>query len=150
MKMHAAVRTNGASVVLIVLCFVSGTACARSESPQRPNADVVAGGVQDSLAGYPGFLLVNRTGATIEQIYLSPGTSAGWEENILGEGMTLRSGKSIDIRLNPQEKARDWDLKIVATSDTAAEWRALRIDRASRITLRIEMLRGLDVVADVQ
>ena len=63
-------------------------------------------------AGDQDFTLVNRTGYTIEQVYVSPIKAKDWQEDVLGRDV-LDDGESVDITFNKREEVCRWDLKVV-------------------------------------
>jgi hypothetical protein len=93
------------------------------------------GGPGGEGAGAPDFTLVNRTGATLKAVYVSPHDSEGWEENVLG-GDEMFSGESVGIGFDPRADAAAWDLRVEAAGGQSAEWKNLDLRRISRITLR--------------
>lgn len=97
----------------------------------------------------PGFELVNFTGATFKAVYLSPGDSSGWEENILGTDI-LDDGATIDIRVVSNEAPVLWDLKVVARSGYYAEWKGLDLRRISRVTLAVTLIDEPTAVAELE
>lgn len=97
----------------------------------------------------PGFDLVNFTGSNIQAVYLSPGDSTGWEENILGTGI-LDDGATVDIRFVSNETPALWDLKVVAPTGYYAEWKGLDLRGVSRVTLAITLIDEPTVVAEFE
>jgi hypothetical protein len=95
------------------------------------------------------FSLINLTGAPVTGVYLSPGASSGWEENILA-GSDLKSGNMLNIRFNPNETAVMWDMKIEGADGHYAEWKNLNLGDTSQITLRLESSPRLTAVAEVE
>ena len=104
---------------------------------------------EDQRSGALGFTLVNLTGATLRAVNVSPGESAGWEENVLG-GVELADGESVEIRFSPEERAGAWDIRVKGLDDHFAEWRGLRLGGVSRITMRLDVLGERVVVAEVE
>jgi len=102
-----------------------------------------------SLITGQGFDLVNFTGATIRAVYLSPGDSSGWEENVLGGGI-LNDGATVDIRFTSNETPALWDLKVVATNGYYAEWKGLDLRGISRVTLAIPAFEDPTVIAELE
>src|SRR5688572_24447039 len=118
-----------------------GTTSAASSSAQRnPNGSSPVG---------QGFDLVNFTGSTFRAVYLSPGDSSGWEENILGKD-TLDDGGTVDIHFVADEAPALWDLKVVATSGYYAEWKGLDLRGVSRVTLAITLIDEPTAVAELE
>ena len=96
-----------------------------------------------------GFDLVNFTGSTFRAVYLSPGSSNGWEENVLGTDR-LDDGGTVDIRFVSNEVPALWDLKVVATTGYYAEWKGLDLRGVSRVTLAVTLIDEPTVVAELE
>jgi hypothetical protein len=80
------------------------------------------------------FTLLNRTGLTIQELYVSPDESEDWEEDVLGRDV-LKHSESVDITFSRTEKSCDWDLKIKDEDGDEIEWDSLDLCAASHITL---------------
>ena len=80
------------------------------------------------------FTLLNRTGLTIQELYVSPDESDDWEEDVLGRDV-LKHNDSVDITFSRTEKSCDWDLKIKDEDGDEIEWDSLDLCAASHITL---------------
>lgn len=80
------------------------------------------------------FTLLNRTGLTIQELYVSPDESDDWEEDVLGRDV-LKHNESVDITFSRTEKSCDWDLKIKDADGDEVEWDSLDLCAASHITL---------------
>lgn len=99
----------------VALVAVSGVACAQSK--------------QD-------FELVNRTGYTISEVYVSTSKTNDWEEDILGED-TLDDGDKQTIHFKNVGKACMWDLKVVYQVDhSSAVWKDIDLCKTSRVTIK--------------
>ena len=83
------------------------------------------------------FTLVNRTGLTISELYVSSADVDEWEEDILGVDV-LPDGESVDIHFAPKERAKVWDLMIVDEDGDQVVWQGLRLDKISKVTLRYD------------
>ena len=82
------------------------------------------------------FTLINRKRSALDGIYISPHDSAGWQENVLGEGK-LPNGQMVTIRISPEEQSAVWDLRVEIKSRGGAEWKNLTLREISKIILRI-------------
>ncbi len=80
------------------------------------------------------FTLLNRTGVTINELYVSPDEADDWEEDVLGRDV-LKHNESIDITFSRSEKSCDWDLKVKDADGDEIEWDSLDLCAASHITL---------------
>lgn len=83
------------------------------------------------------FTLLNRTGLTINELYVSPSKSDDWEEDVLGRDV-LAHGESVDISFSRSETSCAWDLKIVDSDGDSVSWGNLDLCEISHITLMYE------------
>jgi hypothetical protein len=98
--------------------------------------------MQPALAGDQDFTLVNATGYTISEVYVSPSKAADWEEDVLGRDV-LAEGESTEIRFSRSEDTCRWDLKVVYEDDnSSAEWAALDLCEISAVTIRYNRKTG--------
>lgn len=84
------------------------------------------------------FTLVNKTGLTINEVYLSPTNEDEWGEDVMGPKDVLKNGDKVDIVFSSAETECNWDLKIVDEDDDSVEWTKLNLCTASEITLMYE------------
>jgi hypothetical protein len=91
------------------------------------------------------FTLVNKTGLTIMEVYLSPTTTDEWEEDVLGADV-LKSGGKVAIKFGSSETECNWDLKIVDEDDDEVEWSKLNLCTANEITLMYEGKRPTAII----
>lgn len=91
-----------------------------------------------SLAAWAGpqdFTLVNDTGLTIDELYISPTHDDEWQEDVLGVDV-LNNGGHVDITFPYADKTDcAWDLKIVDEDGDAVVWEGIDLCAASEITL---------------
>ncbi len=80
------------------------------------------------------FQLVNRTGLTIDEVYLSPANANVWGDDVLGVDVVPNSGR-VAITWSRPESACEWDLKIVDDDDAEVVWTRLDLCKASEVTL---------------
>ncbi len=85
-------------------------------------------------AGDQDFTLVNDTGFTVDQVYITPADSDDWGDDILGRD-TLADGESVDIKFHRKEKAKHWDLKVVDTHGDAVKWEDINLLEVAKITI---------------
>jgi hypothetical protein len=83
------------------------------------------------------FTLVNKTGLTIVELYVSPAKSDEWGEDILGQDV-LKNNEKVDIGFSPKARTCAWDLKIVDEDKDDVEWANLNFCEANEITLMYE------------
>lgn len=150
---------KGRTTAGFALAWLLTTACACAPnagpggvSPTTPEAaatTTTTAAPADHHAGPLGFTLTNLTGASLRAVYVSPNGSAGWEENVLGEG-GLAEGDSVDLRFSPEEKAAAWDIRVEGGDGHFAEWKGLRLGGVSRITLYLDVIGERVVVAEIE
>ncbi|MCC7266564.1 MAG: argininosuccinate lyase [Caulobacteraceae bacterium] len=87
------------------------------------------------LAAEQDFELVNQTGYTISEVYVSPTGEKRWGEDILGKN-TLSNRQSMDLTFDRSADACKWDLKVVyELDDETAEWQGFNLCKVSTITI---------------
>lgn len=83
------------------------------------------------------FLLINRTGYDISEVYISPAKADDWEEDILGSDDALDNGEQREIKFHRAGKTCMWDLKVVyEEDDSSAVWHDINLCEVSKITVR--------------
>ena len=100
-------------------------------------AAVVCAGAVASAQGKQDFTLVNKTGLTINELYVSPSNDDEWGEDVLGADI-LANGAKVEIEFARKEKACKWDLKIVDEDEDDIVWEDIDLCKASEITLKYE------------
>lgn len=68
--------------------------------------------------------VVNSTGYTISEVYISPASSRSWEEDVLDWDI-LQEGQEFTIDFRRSENTCDWDLKVVYDDGEDAIWDGL-------------------------
>ena len=91
------------------------------------------------------FTLLNRTGLTVNELYVAPTNVDDWQEDVLGRDV-LKHGESVDISFSRTEKSCMWDLKIVDEDEDEVEWSNLDLCKAEHITLMYENGRPTAIV----
>jgi len=90
------------------------------------------------------FLLVNKTGYDISEIYVSPTKMKDWGEDIMGRDI-LASGESVEISFDTEETARKWDIYVTWVgyeSDEDVYWIGFDLSKISKITLYYDARKG--------
>ena len=90
-----------------------------------------------AVAGEQDFILHNKTGVSIDKLYIAPHSSNDWQEDILGQD-TLANGESLKIRFGRSEKAAHWDIRIEDKEGHSVEWESLNLLEISSVTLYIK------------
>jgi hypothetical protein len=80
------------------------------------------------------FKLVNKTGLTIESVFLSDSKTTKWGEDVMGRDV-LDDNESVDITFSSRETECLWDLKIVDEDKDDVIWTKLDLCKAEEITL---------------
>ncbi len=82
------------------------------------------------------FTLVNKTGYTLSELYVSPAKSDDWQKDLLGQ-RTLADGATQRVTFNRSATTCKWDLKVVYEDDDSnAVWYGIDLCEISRITIR--------------
>ena len=134
------------TTIVTIACLL---ALSCSSVGNRTESKEPLGAQGNTTASGLGFDLVNFTGSTFRAVYLSPGNSNGWEENVLGIDR-LDDGGTVDIRFVSNEVPALWDLKVVATTGYYAEWKGLDLRGVSRVTLAVTLIDEPTVVAELE
>jgi hypothetical protein len=80
------------------------------------------------------FTLINKTGLSIDQLFISATDKAEWEEDVLGVEV-LPADAEAEINFHPTEGACFWDLKIVDEEGDSVEWDDIDLCEAVTVTL---------------
>jgi hypothetical protein len=83
------------------------------------------------------FTLINKTGVTITELYVSPTSVDDWEEDVLGRDV-LKHGERIDIKFSRSENTCRWDLKMVDEDDDEGVWKNLDLCKINEIEIMWE------------
>src|SRR5579885_1087092 len=84
------------------------------------------------------FTLINDTGYTISEVYVSPVQADDWQEDVMGED-TLEDGQRVNIHFQRDETTCRWDLKVVYADDnSSAEWGNVNLCSVSEITIHYD------------
>ena len=89
-----------------------------------------------AMAGSQDFTLINGTGQTIREIYLSPTKSSDWiYQDELGQNV-LRPRQEIFLDFDPRDNVQYWDVKVVYTNGDEDYWSGLDLFRIYSLTIR--------------
>ena len=138
------------TTVVTIACLLAISCSSRTDlsGTSSGESSTAQGNATASPAG-AGFDLVNFTGTDLRSVYLSPGDSSGWEENVLGTDI-LTDGATVEIRFVSNKAPALWDLKVVARSGYFAEWKGLDLRGVSRVTLAVTLIDEPTVVAELE
>lgn len=84
--------------------------------------------------GQQDFKLVNKTGYTIAELYVSPSKINNWQDDVLGKDV-LPNGSATVVQFSREEDTCHWDLKVVYQDGAGAEWDAFNLCEVSEIEL---------------
>lgn len=87
------------------------------------------------------FDLLNKTGYTVDQVYVTPANANDWQEDVLGRDV-LGNGEVVHIRFSRGARGCMWDLKVVFTDNEIAEWHDFNLCTMSKITIRYDRKSG--------
>src|SRR4051794_13439439 len=91
---------------------------------------VLALAAPSARAESPDFVLVNSTGYTISEVYLSRPNNDSWGKDIMGQG-ELDDGEGAKITFDTD--ACRWDLKVVYDDDDTSVWRNVNLCRINKL-----------------
>lgn len=107
---------------------------------------VVAAG--SAFAGDADFTLLNRTGYTLREVYVSPSHKNAWGKDRMGDGF-LDNGKSRLFKFSDKSACKQ-DLKVVFDDDDSEViWEEFDLCELSKITLKYNR-KTREVSADTE
>lgn len=80
------------------------------------------------------FVLINRTGYTIDEVYVSASNVNNWEEDLMGDD-SLENGQQLNVRFNKNNTECIYDIKVVYDDQESAEFRGINLCQVSRVTI---------------
>jgi hypothetical protein len=96
---------------------------------------LATGAAAPALAqGQQDFNLVNRTGYTINEVYVGASSSSSWGRDVLGNNV-LRHQQDMNIRFARNTRACAWDIKVVYADGDVSEFRQVNLCSVSRVAL---------------
>lgn len=87
-----------------------------------------------ALAYTQNFVIVNNTGSTVYNLYVSPVNSDNWEEDVLGDSGVIMPGASTTINFSGRNE-RYWDLRLVFDNGADLYWENIDLFSVSKITI---------------
>lgn len=100
------------------------------------------------FAGDADFTLVNRTGYTLREIYVSPSHKEAWGKDRMGDNV-LENGKSRLFKFSDKSSCKQ-DLKVVFDDDASEViWEEFDLCEISKITIKYNR-KTRDVSADTE
>jgi hypothetical protein len=80
------------------------------------------------------FQLVNRTGYTIDEVYVSPSAQNNWGNDLMGDD-SLEDGQVLNVRFPRGSDVCSFDIKVVYDDEETAEFREVNLCQVSRVTI---------------
>ena len=99
-------------------------------------AVVLAGSMAAMAQGKQDFVLYNKIGQKIAQIYISPTSTNDWEEDVLGVDL-LDNDDDVVIHFPRDENECLWDFKIVNEDGGSVIWTKIDLCKAEEVTLQV-------------
>ncbi len=84
--------------------------------------------------GQQDFTLVNRTGYTINEVYVGASSSSSWGRDLLGQGV-LQHQRTLNVRFGRNTRECNWDIRVVYDDGDTSEFRGVDLCSVSRVTL---------------
>ena len=94
-----------------------------------------------AAAGQQDFTLINSTGYTLNEVYVSPSKINDWEEDVLDVDI-LKDGQRTEIAFDRKTDACLWDLKVVYDDGESAEWDAINLCKISVANISYDRKSG--------
>jgi len=84
------------------------------------------------------FVLVNKTGYALSEIYISPAKADNWGDDLLEDADGgMEDGESQKITFSNAGRVCNWDLKVIyEEDDSEAVWHDLNLCDIRKITIR--------------
>ncbi|MCZ8315447.1 hypothetical protein [Phreatobacter sp.] len=80
------------------------------------------------------FAIVNQTGYTIDEVYVSPTSANNWGDDLMGDN-SLENGMTLNVSFPVDTTACRYDIKVVYDDETPVEFRNVNLCRIARVTL---------------
>ena len=101
---------------------------------------IVLSGVAYAQEAKQNFVLVNKTGYDLSEIYISPANANTWDEDLLANGDDeFVDGQASEINFHSGVKTCKWDLKVVySDDDSSAIWHDIDLCTISKVTIKYD------------
>ncbi|MFZ2404277.1 MAG: hypothetical protein WAW41_04010 [Methylobacter sp.] len=80
------------------------------------------------------FTLVNKTGYTIDEVYVSPSAANNWLDDVLGQDV-LGDGENAKIKFHSSNDICKYDLKVIYDDKEEVEWSDINLCEEEKITI---------------
>jgi len=104
-------------------------------------AILIGGGAAPALAGDQDFTLVNKTGYTIDYVYVSPRSSDDWGKDVMGQD-SLDNGEKVNIVFSARNSVCRYDMMVKYDDGDKSNWSDLNLCDISKITLYWDRKNG--------
>ena len=104
-------------------------------------AILVGGAATPALAGDQDFTLVNKTGYTIDYVYVSPRSAGSWGNDVMGQD-SLDDGEKVNIVFNAKNSVCRYDMMVKYDDGDKSNWTDLNLCDISKITLYWDRKNG--------
>lgn len=98
---------------------------------------ILAIGASGINAGDQDFVLVNKTGYDINNVYIAHAKDKTWGDDVM-EDDVLEDGTKVNIHFPNKTTQCVWDMKIIFTDEEEAVWEGFDLCKISEITLKYE------------
>ncbi len=88
------------------------------------------------------FVLVNKTGYTLDSVFVTPARSNNWGDDIMGRDV-VADGDEVLITFHPSEGHSIYDLLVVYDDGTEAVWPNLKLPNVETLTIRYDRVRDV-------
>lgn len=92
-------------------------------------------------AGQQDFVLVNKTGYTIDQVYVAPSASKNWLNDVLGQEV-LGDGEHAKIVFSAENEICKYDLKVIYDDKEEVEWGDIDLCKEEKVTIHWDKKSG--------
>ncbi len=86
------------------------------------------------FAGDQDFILINKTGVEIHELFISAHSADNWEEDVLGVD-TLPDDEQVRINFSHTEDECLWDIMVTDDEENDITWEKINLCKYSTITL---------------
>lgn len=92
------------------------------------------------------FTLVNKTGHSIDALYLSASADKDWNENLLPNGTTLADGAKAAVKFAAKPADAAWDIRAVDDDGAVFTFEKINLVDAKTVTLEVKAAETSAVV----
>src|SRR5438132_9216908 len=93
-------------------------------------------GIANAFASDLDFTLVNQTGRSFEDLYITAADNKDWDANLLLNGEVLAAGKKIRVRFKSDAKSGTWDFNLVDGEGLSVTFKKVKLAGVDTVTLK--------------